>query len=96
MALRCEKENLVRSIARFLAGFKPLSRVYGYKDSVYYFLKYRMSVVRRVLELKEKTDGKTCPFCKARFRKSAALVQHLISIHSRDILSYVEADQHIP
>jgi len=92
MALRSEKENLVRSIARFLAGFKPISRVYGYKEAAHYFLKYRMPVVKRVLELKEKTDGKTCPFCKAKFKKSAALVSHLIAIHSKDILSYVEAD----
>jgi hypothetical protein len=92
MALRSEKEKLVRSIARFLAGFKPRSRVYGYRESVHYFLKYRMPVVKKVLELKEKTDGKTCPFCKARFKKSATLVHHLIAIHSKDILSYVEAD----
>jgi hypothetical protein len=86
MALMQERDKIVKSIVRFLLGFKP---EYG---SVYYFEKSRIrsKVYSFVAAAKAKVSGLQCPFCGKRFRRRAALATHLFIVHYYDILSAVE------
>ena len=74
MAILYERDKLVHSIARFAAGLR--SR---------YFTKYRRYCAK-VYSLF--IDGKTCPFCGKRFRKSG-LVFHIVKKHYDDVIDYI-------
>jgi hypothetical protein len=84
------KPALLRSIARFLCGLKPLSSRRGCK--AHYFLRFK-GVAERVLVLREKVvyvDGKLrCPFC-GRLYKRMNLTQHILRNHSSELLRYIE------
>jgi hypothetical protein len=86
MAVKSAKDRdfLVKSIVRFLAGFGP---EYG---SVYYFEKcksVRFRVYSFFASVKDRLYGLECPFCNKRFRRRCTLALHLIRVHYHDILS---------
>jgi hypothetical protein len=82
MAQMCECDKLVRSVARFLAGFRP---VHG---SIYYFEKHRCRdrVYRFFTSVRGVVGSGQCPFCGKKFVRRAAMVAHIISIHYHDVL----------
>jgi hypothetical protein len=76
LAILCEREKLVKSIARFIAGLKSK-----------YFTKYKIRSKVFFLFI----DGKTCPFCGKVFSRKSGLVSHIIRKHSDDVLEIVES-----
>jgi hypothetical protein len=78
-----ERDKLVKSIVRFLLGFKP---EYG---SCYYFERSRIrsKVYRFVAAAKAMVSGLQCPFCGKRVSRRSSLATHLIKVHYHDILS---------
>jgi hypothetical protein len=85
------KPALLRSIARFLCGLKPLSSKRR-SNGAHYFLRFK-GIAERVLVLREKVvyvDGKLrCPFC-GRLYKRMNLAQHILRNHSSELLHYIE------
>ena len=80
MAQMYECDKLVKSVARFLAGFRPKH------GRVYYFEKHRCK--ERIYRFfgRSVAGSKQCPFCHKRFRRRAAMVTHIISVHYHDVL----------
>jgi hypothetical protein len=76
LAILYEREKLVKSIARFIAGLKSK-----------YFTKYKIR--SKVFSLF--IDGRTCPFCFKVFVKKSGLVSHIIRRHSDDIIEIIES-----
>jgi hypothetical protein len=76
LAILYEREKLVKSVARFIAGLKSK-----------YFTKYKIR--SKVFGLF--VDGKTCPFCGRVFVKKSGLVSHIIRRHSDDVIEMVES-----
>jgi hypothetical protein len=85
MAIAKEREALVRSVARFLAGLKPKRAVIGF----YCFERYSSRVIDRVHELKRLVVGLTCPFCRRRFKRSSGFVYHIVKMHSLDVEEFI-------
>jgi len=79
LAFLYERDKLVHSVARFIAGLK--SR---------YFTKYKRYCVR-VYGLF--IDGKTCPFCGKRFIRKSGLVSHIVRSHYDDVIDYMGLDK---
>lgn len=82
MAQMYECDKLVKSVARFLAGFKPEN------GRIYYFEKHRCKerIYKFFDSVRSVAGSKQCPFCSKRFRRRAAMVTHIISIHYHDVL----------
>jgi len=78
-----DRGKILHSVARWLAGLKP---VFGSK---HYFEKYSYS--RCVIEkLGAYRGARECPFCHKKFRRIAALVTHLIKFHSEELEEILE------
>jgi len=86
MAIAKEREALVLSVARFLAGLKPKRAATARS---YRFERYGSEVVARVYELKRLVDGLTCPFCHKRFRRSSGFVYHIVRMHRLDVEEFI-------
>jgi len=76
-----ERDKLVKSVARYIAGLKPKR---GYS---YYFGRYRNAVIGKVIELRNGVKGLKCPFCGKVFRRRGSLVTHIIYVHYHDVLN---------
>ena len=83
MAHMYECDKLVKSVARFLAGFRPKN------GRMYYFEKHRCrdSIYRFFMSVRDRVMSNQCPFCGKRFVRRSAMVTHIVSIHYHDILS---------
>jgi hypothetical protein len=90
MAQMGECDKLVKSVARFLAGFRPKS------GRVYYFEKHRCR--HKVYDFVSSVGGLVssvrCPFCGRGFRRRAAMVTHIISIHYHDVALLVRSEKY--
>jgi hypothetical protein len=83
MAILQERDKIVKSVVRFLLGFRPR---YG---SAYYFEKssrIRFNVYRFAASVRSKVYDLQCPFCGKKFRRRSSLATHLIKVHYHDIL----------
>jgi hypothetical protein len=86
MAIAKEREALVRSVARFLAGLKPKRAA---NPGFYCFERYGRKVIERVYELKRIVVGLTCPFCRRRFKRSSGFVYHIVKMHRLDVEEFI-------
>ena len=77
------KEDAIHSIVRWLAGLEPM---YGLQ---YYFDRFK-SKVKVIEKLKQYRGLLICPFCKKRFVRASAFVNHMIKIHYRELEELVE------
>jgi len=78
-----DKSKILRSIARWLAGLKP---VFGKK---HYFERYAVSLcITRLLG--DYRGGKVCPFCGKKFKRTSSLVTHILKYHGDDIEELLE------
>ena len=82
MGVANERDKLVKSVARYIAGLKPKRGIYSY-----YFGRYRNAVIDKVIKLRDGIKGLKCPFCGRVFRRRGSLVTHIIYVHYHDVLS---------
>jgi len=84
-----DRSKILRSIARWLAGLKP---VFGKK---HYFERYAIAMcVTRVLG--GYRGSRRCPFCGKLFKRTSSLVTHIIRFHSVDIEELLEqCEEHL-
>ena len=82
MAQMYECDRIVKSVARFLAGFRPEH------GRIYYFEKHRCRdrIYKFFVSVRSRVVSKQCPFCGKKFVRRAAMVTHIISIHYHDVL----------
>jgi hypothetical protein len=74
-----EKDKVVSSFARWLAGLPPM-----WSDKEYYFERYK--VAKEIMRQLAKFRGtRICPFCKKRCKKISGFVTHIISKHWYEI-----------
>jgi len=73
MAQMYECDKLVKSVARFLAGFRPEH------GRIYYFEKHRCKdrIYKFFNSVSSRVGSKQCPFCGKRFVRRAAMVNTL-------------------
>jgi uncharacterized C2H2 Zn-finger protein len=88
MAHTIEADNLVHSIARFIAGLSP-----KWGNQRYFERRRRSLVISKIIALKERAKGLQCPFCGRKFRRACSFVSHLVTVHYHDILEYVSREQ---
>lgn len=86
MALNArDKDKVIKSIARWLAGLRP-----SFGDK-HYFEKY--STARKAIEKLVQYKGlRVCPFCKKRFLRSPAFVSHLIKNHMYELEKLIDEE----
>jgi len=78
VALIYEREKLVHSVARLIAGLET-----------FYYRKYK-KFYKRIERLF--VDGKSCPFCSRIFKKKSGLVTHIVRYHYDDVIDFVFSD----
>lgn len=86
MALKSrDRDKVIRSIARWLAGLEPL---FG---SNHYFERY--STAKRAIERLSPYRGLLiCPFCKKRFLRASAFVTHILKAHDKELEELIDAE----
>ncbi|MDK6028958.1 hypothetical protein QPL79_06240 [Ignisphaera sp. 4213-co] len=86
MALKSrDRDKVLRSIARWLAGLEPL---FG---SNHYFEKY--STAKRAIEKLSPYRGLLiCPFCKKRLLRASAFVTHILKVHGKELEELVDIE----
>ncbi|MEM1525608.1 MAG: hypothetical protein QW775_07765 [Ignisphaera sp.] len=80
-----DRDKVVKSIARWLAGLKP-----SFGDK-HYFEKYS-SAKRAAEKLNPYRGLRICPFCKKRFLRSPAFVSHLMKNHMYDLEKLIDEE----
>ncbi|MEL9940721.1 MAG: hypothetical protein QW632_04075 [Ignisphaera sp.] len=86
MALKSrDRDKVIRSIARWLAGLEPL---FG---SNHYFERY--STAKRAIERLSPYRGLLiCPFCKKRFLRASAFVTHILKAHDKELEELIDTE----
>jgi glutaredoxin len=88
MALKSrDRDKVLRSLARWLAGLEPL---FG---ANHYFERY--STAKKAIEKLSPYRGLlVCPFCKnkKRFLRASAFITHLIKIHALELEELIDSE----
>ena len=86
MALKSrDRDKVLRSLARWLAGLEPLFGSNHYCE--------RYSTAKRVVERLSPYRGLLiCPFCRKRFLRASAFVTHLVKIHASELEELIDSE----
>jgi len=90
MSRLAEKEKLIHSMARFIAGAKHRGRRYLNR----YWKKYSnyKAIEMVLMDLRTKFQlYKQCPFCGSKFVRTGSFVTHLLRKHHSDLELILEA-----